>query len=101
MYQIVFTHFDVNDALSEYNTIVLETKKKKFKTHEDALRYITVEEKRNITKKYRRLYPAGEGDPIYLNYEVRLEGKNRVTLDVLSFFSDKILERYEYLIVEA
>ena len=100
MYQIVFTHFDPKDALSEFNTIILETKKKRFQTKKDALRYITIEEKRNITREYRRLYPAGEGDPLYLDYEVRIGDENRITLDVLELFSGRVLQRYEYLIVK-
>ena len=100
MYQIVFTHFDPNEALYDFNTIILEPKKKKFKTYQEALRYITVEEKRNITKEYRRLYPAGEGDPVYLDYRVRINSKFRITLDVFQWFSDNLLERYEYLIVK-
>ena len=100
MYKIVYTNFEPSDMLGEYNTIVLKEKNKIFKTLKEAVRYITVEEKRNITKKYRRMYPEGDGDPVYLDYEVRNHGKNRYTLDVLSWFDHEIYERYEYLIIK-
>ncbi|MCR4561587.1 MAG: hypothetical protein K5694_00050 [Bacilli bacterium] len=99
MYKVVFTHFEPNDTLYDYNTIILEEKKKVFQTFKEALHYVTVEEKRNITKKYRRMYPAGDGDYIYLDYAVRIN-KNRVTLDVGDQLFNEIFERYEYLIVK-
>lgn len=34
-----FTHFDPNEALYDFNTIILKPKKKRFKTHQEALRY--------------------------------------------------------------
>ena len=100
MYKIIYTHFEPNDMLTEYNTIVLEEKKKVFKTFEEAVHYITVEEKRNITKKYRRMYPEGDGDPVYLDYVVKNLGKNRFTIDVCGWMTDEIYERYEYLIIK-
>ena len=100
MYKIIYTHFDPHDMLIEYNTIVLEEKKKVFKTFEEAVHYITVEEKRNITKEYRRMYPEGDGDPVYLDYVVQNLGKNRFTLDVCAWMTGEIYERYEYLIIK-
>ena len=100
MYKIVYTNFDPHDMLGEYNTIVLEEKKKTFQTYNEAAHYIEVEEKRNITKQYRRMFPAGSGDPIYLDYVVKSFGKNRFTIDVIDLLSDKLYERYEYLIIK-
>ena len=41
----VFTHFDPNEALYDFNTIILKPKKKRFKTHQEALRYTLYEVK--------------------------------------------------------
>jgi len=100
MYKIVYTHFEPQDMLNEYNTIILKEKKKVFKTLKEAVHHITVEEKRNITKKYRRMFPEGEGDPVYLDYVVHNFEKNRYTIDVFGWFSDNLYERYEYLIIK-
>ena len=53
MHLPAFTHFDPNEALYDFNTIILKPKKKMFKTHREALRYMAVEEKRNAAKEYR------------------------------------------------
>ena len=59
--------------LYDFNTIILKPKKKRFKTHQEALRYMAVEEKRNAAKEYR-FHPSVRRLIYTTN---RLEGLNK------------------------
>lgn len=95
MYRIIYTHFEPDETLYDYNTIVLEMKAKRFKTFDEALNYLKAAEKRNITKNFRNMF--GE---FYADFKYLYNG-DRVTIDVYNVLSDKLVERFEYRIVKA
>ena len=78
----------------EYNTIILEMKKKIFKTFSEAVEYLKTSEKRNITKHFRAM-----GGEFYADYKYIFKD-NRVTIDVFDLLSDALIERFEYTIVK-
>ena len=80
--------------LYDFSTIILKPKKKRFKTYWEALRYMTVDKKRNITKECR-FHPFVRR-PIYMANRLEVLNKliRRNAKCHISFCEEEMEERF-------